>query len=95
MNFFNHLLFQNYRRVAEVWMDDYAEYLYKRKPHYRTIDPGDLTKQREIRRKLKCKPFKWFIEKIAFDLVQKYPPIEPPDYGDGKVFRHFIVYVLF
>ncbi|XKL64015.1 hypothetical protein PGB90_004101 [Kerria lacca] len=76
---------RNYRRVAEVWMDDYAEYLYKRKPHYRTIDPGDLTKQREIRRKLKCKPFKWFIEKIAFDLVQKYPPIEPPDYGDGKI----------
>lgn len=66
-------------------MDEYAEYLYKRKPQCRTIDAGDLSKQREIRRKLKCKPFKWFMEEVAFDLVKKYPPIEPADYGRGKV----------
>lgn len=66
-------------------MDEYAEYLYKRRPHYRKIDPGDLGPQREIRKKLNCKSFKWFINEVAFDLVKKYPPIEPPDYGYGLV----------
>lgn len=66
-------------------MDEYAEYLYKRRPQYRTLDPGNLTKQKAIREKLQCKPFRWFMEEIAFDLVKKYPPIEPPDYGYGEV----------
>lgn len=66
-------------------MDEYAEYLYKRRPQYKEIDPGDLTKQKAIRQKLKCKPFKWFIEIVAFDLPLKYPPVEPGDFGVGEV----------
>nr|XP_018908725.1 PREDICTED: putative polypeptide N-acetylgalactosaminyltransferase 10 [Bemisia tabaci]XP_018908726.1 PREDICTED: putative polypeptide N-acetylgalactosaminyltransferase 10 [Bemisia tabaci] len=76
---------RNYRRVAEVWMDEYAEYLYLRRPSYRDIDPGDLSAQKKIREKLKCKSFKWFMENIAFDLAKHYPPIEPPDYASGEV----------
>ncbi|RZF38814.1 hypothetical protein LSTR_LSTR000517 [Laodelphax striatellus] len=76
---------RNYRRVAEVWMDEYAEYLYKRRPHYRNIDPGDLSKQKEIRWRLQCKPFSWFMKEIAFDLVKVYPPVEPPDYASGRI----------
>lgn len=60
-------------------MDEYKEYLYKRDPErYESIDAGDLTKQKEIREKLQCKPFKWFMTEIAFDLPKKYPPVEPP-----------------
>ncbi|XP_066999767.1 N-acetylgalactosaminyltransferase 6 isoform X2 [Anabrus simplex] len=76
---------RNYRRVAEVWMDEYKEYLYKRRPHYRNIDPGDLTKQKALREKLQCKPFKWFMEEVAFDLPKKYPPVEPPDFAQGEI----------
>ncbi|XP_050521586.1 N-acetylgalactosaminyltransferase 6-like isoform X2 [Daktulosphaira vitifoliae] len=76
---------KNYRRVVEVWMDEYGEYIYKRKPNYRNIYPGDLTEQKKIREKLKCKSFKWFIKEIAFDLVEKYPFIEPPNIGHGKI----------
>ncbi|KAK2715823.1 hypothetical protein QYM36_010403 [Artemia franciscana] len=76
---------RNYRRVAEVWMDEYAEYLYKRKPHYRDIDPGDLTEQKAVRQRLNCKPFKWFMKEVAFDLPKKYPPIEPPDFATGEI----------
>ncbi|XP_076362797.1 putative polypeptide N-acetylgalactosaminyltransferase 10 [Tachypleus tridentatus] len=76
---------RNYKRVAEVWMDEYKEYLYKRRPHYRNIDPGNISKQKALREKLKCKPFKWFLENVAFDQPQKYPPVEPPDYAKGEI----------
>ena len=66
-------------------MDEYAEYIYKRKPSYRHIDPGDISEQTALRNKLQCKPFKWFMENIAFDLPKKYPPVEPPNFGDGFI----------
>ena len=80
---------QNYKRVALVWMDEYAEYIYKRRPQYRNLDPGDVTAQKALREKLQCKPFKWFMEEIAFDLPKKYPPVEPPDYGHGFIKSSF------
>lgn len=66
-------------------MDEYAEYLYKRHPAYKSIDAGDLSKQKAIREKLQCKSFKWFIEEVAFDLPKKYPPVEPPDFASGTI----------
>ncbi|GAB6023940.1 hypothetical protein CHUAL_008670 [Chamberlinius hualienensis] len=76
---------KNYKRVADVWMDEYAEFLYKRRPHYRDIDPGDLTKQKAVREKWHCKSFKWFMENIAFDLEKHYPSVEPPNYAEGEI----------
>ncbi|CAL1272726.1 unnamed protein product [Larinioides sclopetarius] len=76
---------RNYKRVAEVWMDEYKEYLYMRRPHYKDLDVGNLTEQKNLRKRLKCKPFKWFMETIAFDLPKKYPPVEPPDYAKGEI----------
>lgn len=73
-------------------MDEYKEYLYNRKPHYRKINPGDLSAQKAIREKWKCKPFKWFIENIAFDLPQKYPPVEPDDFAKGEVSIFFFIF---
>lgn len=76
---------RNYRRVAEVWMDEYKEFLYMRRPHYRNLDPGDITKQKALRQRLKCKSFKWFMTNVAFDQSKKYPPVEPPDYATGEL----------
>ena len=75
-------------------MDEYAEYLYKRRPHYRNIDPGDLTDQRAVRDQLKCKPFKWFMEEVAFDLPKVYPPVEPPAFASGEV-NHFDICTIY
>lgn len=66
-------------------MDEYAEYLYNRRPHYKNIDPGDLTEQRAIRTKLNCKPFKWFMKEVLFDIDKYYPPVEPPNFAEGEV----------
>ncbi|BFZ24268.1 hypothetical protein BsWGS_27307 [Bradybaena similaris] len=76
---------RNYKRVAEVWMDEYADFIYRRRPHYRNLDAGDLTAQKAIREKLKCKSFKWFMQEVAFDLVKYYPPIEPPPLATGEI----------
>lgn len=76
---------RNYRRVAEVWMDEYKEFLYLRRPHYRSIDTLDISPQLAIREKLKCKPFKWFMTEVAFDLEKHYPSVEPPNFGEGEL----------
>ena len=53
-------------------MDEYAQYLYRRKPHWQALDAGDLTEQKALRQRLQCKPFRWFMKTIAFDLPKKY-----------------------
>uniref|UniRef100_A0A034W8C3 Polypeptide N-acetylgalactosaminyltransferase n=1 Tax=Bactrocera dorsalis TaxID=27457 RepID=A0A034W8C3_BACDO len=79
-------LHKNYKRVAEVWMDDYKNYLYKHaRGIYEKLDAGDLTKQLALREKLHCKSFKWFIENVAFDLVKTYPPKGTTDFAYGQV----------
>lgn len=76
-------------------MDEYREFLYMRKPHYRNLDVGNLTEQKLLRKKLNCKPFKWFMENVAFDQPKKYPPIEPPDYAKGEVCFYVFQIIIF
>ena len=76
---------QNLKRVAEVWMDEYAEHIYRRRPEYRHLAPGDLGGQRELRRHLGCKNFQWFMQNVAWDLPRFYPPVEPPAAAWGEV----------
>ena len=64
----------NHMRLAAVWMDEYAEYYYIREPAIRSLDYGDVSERKKLRQKLQCKPFKWFMETIAYDVLQKFPP---------------------
>uniref|UniRef100_A0A671TQY6 Polypeptide N-acetylgalactosaminyltransferase n=1 Tax=Sparus aurata TaxID=8175 RepID=A0A671TQY6_SPAAU len=78
-------LAKNLKRVAEVWMDEYAEYVYQRRPEYRHLSAGDMTAQKELRNRLNCKNFKWFMSEVAWDLPKHYPPVEPPAAAWGEI----------
>ncbi|CAE8651384.1 unnamed protein product, partial [Polarella glacialis] len=57
----------NDARVAEVWMDDYQELFYK----YRSVSDKafpNLQDRHDLRKKLKCKSFDWFLKTVVRDL---------------------------
>ncbi len=68
-------------------MDEYAEYVYQRRPEYRHLSAGDMTAQKELRNHLSCKSFKWFMSEVAWDLPKHYPPVEPPAaaWGEARI----------
>ncbi|XP_040038065.1 polypeptide N-acetylgalactosaminyltransferase 10 isoform X2 [Gasterosteus aculeatus] len=78
-------LAKNLKRVAEVWMDEYGEYVYQRRPEYRHLSAGDMTAQKELRNRLNCKTFKWFMSEVAWDLPKHYPMVEPPAAAWGEI----------
>jgi len=71
--------------VAEVWLDEYKDKLYVNMPHLTHIKVGSLTKQKSLRKRLQCKPFKWFLDHLAKDFLELYPLEEPVDYAFGAV----------
>jgi len=67
-------------------MDDYAKYLYDREPDlWNNIDVGDTSYMKRIKEKLKCKPFSYFLEYVAPDMLERYPYLEPPEFASGAV----------
>ncbi|XP_070505127.1 N-acetylgalactosaminyltransferase 6-like [Chironomus tepperi] len=76
----------NYKRVAEIWMDEYANYLYKRDPElWNSIDVGDTSYMKGIKKKLKCKNFSYFLHHVAPDMLHRFPYIEPPEFASGAI----------
>ena len=55
---------RNSMRLAEVWMDDYKRFYYMHRRELIGKDYGDVSSRREIRKKLKCHDFKWFLDNV-------------------------------
>lgn len=66
-------------------MDEYAEFIYQRRPDYRPLSVGDVSAQKELRLRLGCKSFRWFMTEVAWDLEHYYPAVEPPAGAWGEV----------
>lgn len=76
----------NFKRIAEVWLDDYKQYLYRGEPErYAKVDPGDITREKMIRKNLNCKPFQYFLEYVMPDMLERYPYDDPGVFASGAI----------
>lgn len=66
---------RNTRRAAEVWMDNYKEFYYAAVPSAKMVNFGDISERMDLRKRLSCKPFKWFLEHV-------YPELKVPGHQD-------------
>lgn len=57
---------RNTARVVDVWFDDYRKIYYALEPVALSLRT-DVSKRLELRKKLKCKSFNWFLRKAYPD----------------------------
>ncbi|ELU00642.1 hypothetical protein CAPTEDRAFT_49556, partial [Capitella teleta] len=65
------LMEYNYKRIAEVWLDEYKEYFYYYRPELLAVDAGDLSSRRAIKEKCSQKydrDFSWFLKEVYPEL---------------------------
>jgi hypothetical protein len=72
-------------------MDEYKEYYYIRSPEAGKLPIGDISKQIELKNRLQCKSFKWFMEEVAYDLLTRFPVL-PKNKVWGEVNLLFFSY---
>ncbi|XP_043269571.1 LOW QUALITY PROTEIN: polypeptide N-acetylgalactosaminyltransferase 5-like [Venturia canescens] len=62
----------NTGRTIEVWIDDWRDFYYTMIPAARNSTIGDISERVKLRKNLKCKSFKWYLENIYPESIMPY-----------------------
>ncbi|UJR16353.1 hypothetical protein I4U23_003257 [Adineta vaga] len=58
------VIFHNNKRLVEVWLDKYKDFVYAVMPDLKRVDAGDVSERLALRQRLQCKDFQWYLENI-------------------------------
>ncbi|NXT06546.1 GLT11 acetylgalactosaminyltransferase, partial [Prunella fulvescens] len=68
----------NSLRLAHVWMDEYKEQYFALRPELRMRSYGNITDRVELRKRLNCKSFKWYLDNIYPEMQISGPNAKAP-----------------
>lgn len=61
----------NTHRTARVWLDEYIDKFYESSPDAKYLVSGDISQRLEIKHKLRCHNFSWFLDNIYPNLKKE------------------------
>ncbi|KAH0520308.1 Polypeptide N-acetylgalactosaminyltransferase 11 [Microtus ochrogaster] len=67
----------NSLRLAHVWLDEYKEQYFSLRPDLKTKSFGNISERVELRKKLGCQSFKWYLDNIYPEMQIPGPNAKP------------------
>ena len=89
--FSQEIMYRNLQRVAEVWMGEYQDLYFKTTGlRYKYSEDSSLLlqKRKQLKEKLKCKPFEWLLKNVATGIV--VPPNNATMFGQMKNVQSYV-----
>jgi len=61
------VIHHNNKRLVEVWLDKYKDFVYALMPELKRVDAGDVSERLALRKRLQCKDFQWYLQNIYLE----------------------------